>query len=212
MIMTTDGNTNMKDFNIIKFLEGRPLSWSAISSFDYDPEQWYQRYVLGEKSSETVEMKFGKVVGERLASDPTYLPQVPRLSKYEHPFVVTYKKIKLVGYGDSFCDITKKKLFEYKTGVKPWTQKRADEHGQITIYLFMHYLVEKIRPEEMLCKLVWLPTKKKMNPNLTTEISFVEPVVPKIFTTKRTLIQVLFFGKKIEETVKAMEQYARNHA
>lgn len=191
--------------------KARPFSWSQLSSFEYDKEQWYKRYFIGEEFYETEEMKFGKMIGEKLASDPTFLPDVPRHSKFEHGFKVMFGKICLVGYGDSFCAITKRKLAEYKTGVKEWTQKRADEHGQIDMYLLMHYITEKIKPEEVECELVWLPTERKENGDFKVNIKLVEPVVPRRFRTKRTMTDILAFGSRINRIYKEMEQYALTH-
>lgn len=192
----------------MKKWKDRPFSWSQISSFEYDPEQWYKRYFLNEEQYESEEMKFGKMIGERLASDPKFLPAVPRLSKFEHGFKVMFGAICLVGYGDSFCGITLRKLKEYKTGVKAWTQKRADEHGQIDMYLLMHYITTKIRPEEMDCELVWLPTERKEGGDFKVTIRLIEPVVPQIFKTKRTMSQILAFGSRINRVHKEMEKYA----
>lgn len=181
----------------------RPLSWSAISSFQYDPESWYKKYCLGEKDIETKEMKLGKFVGDKLASDLNYLPQVPRLDTYEHKLMVFFNKMYLVGYMDAFCNKTKKIMYEYKTGKKAWDQKRADTHGQIDMYLLMHYITTKIPPEEMEVKLVWLPTREDGD----FTIQLVEPCIPQIFTTKRTMTDILNFGAYINKTVKEMEDY-----
>jgi len=191
----------------------RPLSWSAISSFEYDPKQWHDKYVLGKKQKESAEMLFGKKVGERLASDPKYLPFVPRLKKFEHEFKVSFDGIPLIGFADSFCTLTSKKLYEYKTGVKAWDQKRVDMHGQIDMYLLMHFIKEKIRPEEVACKLVWLPTKREEGGDFKVHISFIEPIEEtfKIFKTKRTMSDILRFGERIKSTYKAMQEYVENH-
>jgi len=194
----------------IKKWKERALSWSQISSFEYDPEQWFQGYFMEQKSAENAEMKFGKYVGEKLASDPKYLPFVPRLSKFEHEFRVVFGKIPLVGFADSFCALERKKLYEYKTGVKKWDQKRADTHGQIDMYLLMHYITTKIRPEEVACKLVWLPTKRSESGDFEVTISFIEPIEDnhKVFNTKRTMKDILAFGSRINSVYKKMEEYA----
>lgn len=190
--------------------KARSFSWSQLSSFEYDRDQWYRRYWLGEESYETEEMKFGKLIGERLASDPKFLPDVPRLSKFEHGFKVMFGKIPLVGYADSYCHLTKKKLKEYKTGVKAWDQKRVNEHGQIDMYLLMHFITEKIKPEEVECELVWLPTKRTEDGDFKVKIEFVEPCIPQRFKTKRTMSDILAFGARINRTYKEMEAYAKS--
>ena len=210
----------------------RPLSWSAISSFEWDPEQWYQRYVVHgacKRATDTTpaycmitlcndpdcpaiktspEMIFGSTIGKKLETDPKFLPQVPRHSKMEHEFKCPFKGVRagLVGYADSFCRITDKKLAEYKTGKKAWDQLRADLHGQLTMYLLMNYILKKIRPEDVEIMLIWMPTKD----NGDFSISFIEPIEKhiKIFYTKRTMMDILQFGKRINTVYAAMEKYA----
>lgn len=208
----------------------RPLSWSAISSFEYDNEQWYQKYVVhGPCTREycffykmeppsscplvasSKEMIFGSMIGKKLETNPKFLPIVPRHSKMEHEFKCKFGKLQLVGYGDSFCLITLKKLAEYKTGKRAWDQKRVDNHGQLDMYLLMHYIITKIRPEDMQeIILVWMPTQD----NGDFSISFVEPIEKniKIFYTKRTMMDILQFGKRINSVFKQMEVYANERA
>lgn len=186
-------------------LKKRPLSWSAISSFEYDPEQWYRRYVLGIKDPSTAPMEFGKEIGEKLATDPSFLPGVPRRSHFEYELRCMFGKIPLIGFIDSYLPHTD--LDEYKTGVKPWTQKRVDEHGQLDMYLLMLYLCHQVRPEKIRVRLHWLPTQE----NGDFSISLVSEDCHS-FDTKRTMVDVLHFGDRINSTVKQMREYAKNHA
>ena len=189
----------------------RPLSWSAISTFEWNPEDWYQRYVLNIQSDKTAELEFGSVTGKRLETDKTYLTMIKRHSKMEHEFKCPFPPVKagLIGYADSFCDKTFKKLNEYKTGKKPWDQKRADEHGQLTMYCLMNYVINKIKPENVEIELFWMPTKD----NGDFSISFIEPIEKHIksFKTKRTMMDIIQFGRRIINVYKQMEQYAQNH-
>jgi hypothetical protein len=188
----------------------REISWSFLSSFEYDPEQWYKKYVLNEPQPTTPEMLFGKEVGKKLETDPTYLPFVKRHNKMEHCWKVKLnKKVKLVGYADSFCVETNRKLYEFKTGKAMWTQSRADKHGQITMYCLMNYLKNGIKPEEMEIELVWLPTRQKNDGS----IIFVQPIekAVKRFKTKRTMVDIVKFIDYINETLVKMDQYCYNH-
>lgn len=195
------------------FDKERPLSWSAISSFEWNKEEWYQKYVLKQPQAPNAEMLFGKVIGERLAKEPDFLPCVPRLPVFEHEFRVSYNEIPLIGYADSFHAFSGLELNEYKTGVKEWNQKRADTHGQIDMYLLMHFLLEKINPADVRCKIVWLPTVRTENGRFQIEIKFVPDIEKniKIFETKRTKVQVLKFATRIEKTYQAMIDYCENH-
>jgi hypothetical protein len=191
----------------------RPLSWSAISSFMYDKEQWYKKYVLKEEQPPSAEMEFGKMVGGKLEKDPTFLPQIKRHSKMEHEFKCNFGEIVLIGYADSFCQLTNKKLEEYKTGVKKWDQKRVDEHGQITMYCLMHYIMTKIKPEDTEITLWWMPTKRTETGDFKVKIEFIEPIEDniKMFKTKRTMADILKFGAHVKQIYTEMQQYALAH-
>lgn len=201
------------------FDKKRPLSWSAISSFEYDPEQWYKRYVLKLDEPASPEMQFGKVMGEKLANDAKFMPHVPRGTIYEYELKTKFGKIPLIGYIDSYspcsyCEANedhtvceKSFLEEYKTGKKAWDQKRADEHGQITMYLLMLYLMHGVNPEDIQCRIHWLPTKD----NNDFTIGFVDPGSCLTFPTKRSMVEVLTFGKRINKVYKLMEEYCKNH-
>lgn len=184
----------------------RPFSWSQLSSFEYDPEQWYKNYFLGQRSDPSAEMEFGKVFAQSV-EDGKPIVDVPTQNAVEYPFKVKYGKIILVGFADSFCTLTKKKLEEYKTGKRAWDQKRADGHGQIDMYLLMNYITHKVRPEEVECRIHWIPTQD----NGDFSISFVKPVRVHSFPTKRTMQDILRFGQRINDTISLMEKYARQH-
>lgn len=198
----------MKDFSIKEFTATRPLSWSAVYSFEYDPEQWYQRYVLGIKDVASPEMEFGKMVGDRLAKDSNFMPMIDRLGKYEHELRCNISGYSCIGFMDSYDPKTKMRMDEFKTSRNPWTQKRADEHGQIDMYLLMHYLITSVRPESMSVRLWWLATR--LNGDYT--VSFVPGMKPLMLPTKRTLVQVLKFGTRLKRVAKEMEVYARTHS
>ncbi len=191
-----------KKFNLLKFLETRPLSWSAISSFEYNPEQWYQRYILGKQEPPSKAMLFGSMIGKKLEKDPAFLPEIVRHSKMEHPFKGIFSGYPMTGFADTFCDVSFKKLGEYKTG-KSWDQKKVDSHGQIDMYLLMNYMMNGVRPEEVEVTLWWLATREGAD----LSVDFVKDMKPVAFRTKRTMVQVLAFGARIERTVKAMQKY-----
>ena len=184
----------------------RPLSWSAISSFLYDKEQWYSKYILGIKETPSAEMLLGKEIGERLATDTSYLPQVPRLPHFEYKLETTYEGIPLIGYIDSFCPV-ERKLLEFKSGKKAWDQERVDNHDQISMYLFLYNLMTGTPPEEIKCGLIWLPTMETGD----FKISLIEPVKARLFLTRRRRVDIEHFGVKLIKTWKAMQKYCEEH-
>lgn len=189
------------------FHRDRPLSWSAISSFEYSPDQFFNKYVLGNKQVESEAMKFGKLFADSCEARKPLAP-VTLLDTMEHKFEVVYNKIPLIGFADTFNKKTKKAMGEYKTGKKAWTQKRVDEWGQIDMYCLLNFITNKIDPEDMDLFLEWIPTEE----NGGFEIKFVEPVKVHHFKTKRTMTDILTFGMRINRTLKDMEVYINSRA
>lgn len=202
----------MKDFK--EKFKNKPMSWSYYSSFLYNKERWFKKYYLGQEQASSDAMDFGKEVGEKLASDETFMPEVKRYKHFEQLLEAKIGKMKLIGYMDT-SDLENKKLREFKTGnnKNPWTQKRVDEHGQLTMYALMIMLSHNIKPEELEIHLDWLPT-------LESDFSSVEDFLtskPKVrfdkksklhsFKTKRTTKDCLMFGAELTRTWKAMEEY-----
>lgn len=193
----------------MRFDKTRPVSWSSISSFKFDKEQWYDKYVRGIKQESNKEMDFGRAFAKSIEDGTCKVPGLldALQKKKEHPFQVMFGKIPLIGYADAFDDVTFRVLDEVKTGKKPWDKKRADEHGQIDMYLLMNLITNKVRPEEVKTSIYWVPTQELGD----FSIDFVQPIGFKKFETKRTTAQVLAFGAHIQEVYKEMELFAATH-
>ena len=186
----------------------RPLSWSQISSFQYSPESWYKKYILNEKQEENEKMRFGKKIGERLASDPTFLPEVPRLPIFEKKLMAKMDKLYLVGFLDSFQE-TPTALCEYKTSsnTKKWTQKSAQEHGQILLYLYLIWVNYKIPPNEVFTRLTYIPVNE--TGDFSLELTKSSPI--KTFEIKHTPLEVLSFMQSVKNTILEMEQFVETY-
>ncbi len=161
------------------------LSWSQLNLIERNPIEYATTYIYGEGRTNP-RMELGKVVGEMIRkgeeqSDPniefyrTFLPvyphtefEVPRLKGgegtcqckkciargIEEPLMLG--DISLYGKLDGWCE-KKVEVGEDKTGSK-WTQKMADESGQLDYYSLLLYLKYKISPEDLKIKLNWMPT------------------------------------------------------
>lgn len=205
-----------KKFDIIEFLQTRPFSWSAMSSWDWDKEQWYQKYMLGIKSPDSPELLFGKKFADSCEIRRPLAP-VTLLSVVEHEFRFRLGDVPMIGYADTFDKETRNHTGEFKTGVKPWDQKRVDQHGQITMYALGNYLITKRKPEECTFFLEWIPTMKVPRKNndysgFDYDIAFRDKVpTPVHFETKRTTREALEFGVRVKNMLREMELYVRNH-
>lgn len=179
----------------------RPLSWSAISSFEYDPNQWYEKYVLKIDPPVSPAMEFGKLIGGQYERDELLAPILPREEVFEYELRTTFNKIPLIGYIDAYTPHTS--LIELKTGKKAWDQKRVDTHGQIDMYLLQLNLIHKVRPLDVRCRLLWLPTYEA-----NSMIKLINKDQVHVFETHRTMLDLLRFGKRINDTYQSMQEYA----
>lgn len=180
------------------------LSWSSMNAFEsYDKEKWYNQFVLGIRSPMNPAMKAGIVIGERLATDPNYLPEVHRPEIYEYSLMAKFGSINLIGHMDGWSPKTKS-LLEYKTtqNKDKWNQKSVDAHGQLDFYCMLLWLNHKIRPEDVKIRLISIPVEMDGSFEVTRSS---DPIA--VFPTKRTMVDLLRFGARIKKTYKEMQQY-----
>lgn len=162
----------------------------------------------------TPEMEFGKAMATSIEDGTCRVPGLLSMlqPKKEHQMKAVLGKgksaLSLVGYNDAFNEVTLRVLDEVKTGRRKWDQRRADAHGQFDFYLLMNWINDRVRPEEVLCTLYWIPTDKDEDGRVRIVDEDAPPVV---IRTRRTLSQVLAFGTLIQNTVDGMEAYAQGH-
>lgn len=195
-----------KNFSISEFSKTRPVSWSAIGSFEWNPEEWYQKYILGIKEPPSPAMLFGTKVGQELASNPKFMPDVLRYPQFEKELRAEISGINIIGSLDSF-DPETKAFYEYKTSSNKnkWTFKSVKEHGQILMYMLMIWINFQIDPSEIKCSLFYIPV---LEVNGKMKLSNL-PNKP--FPVSHTKVEALKFGVYIKKTAAAMEAYVRNH-
>lgn len=204
-------------FDILEFLQTRPLSWSAISSFDYDQDQWFSTYMRNQRQS-SPQLTFGSMIDKKYQEDPTFLPHVIRYPILQHKMEAKLGKVPLLGIADTF-DPSIPALRDLKTGKEPgWTQAKLDNPGtkgplygsggQWTFYTLLLYLTKKIKPQDLKLYVDWLPTQI----NDDTSISLINDKDVRTFETKRTMRDILEFGVRIQDTVKSMQMYVNSRA
>lgn len=190
-----------------KFDPKRPVSWSCLSSWEWNKNEWYEKYVLNVVQAPTPAMIFGNVVGESFCTDEPMVPDIVTYSHMEYELRPKLGDINLVGFVDSYCP-KDKLLREYKTSknANRWSQKSVDEHGQLTMYALLLYLQDKVKPEELTIHLDHIPTVEGGD----FQIEIADPVTINTFETKRTLTDILKFGDYITKTHKEMLEYTPN--
>jgi hypothetical protein len=196
-------------FDIRTFFDKRPLSWSSISGFEYNKEIWYKKYFLGIKERDTPELIFGKVFAHHVEKRKPLAP-VTIYSKVEEPLNVCFNGIKMCGFMDTYEPHTH--LVDHKTGVKVWDHKRAQETGQLKMYKLMLWITHKVKPEDILSAIEWVPTQKKERNNgdfsgFDYTIKFVEPIRVHRFEVRHTMHDIVMFGVYINDVVDRMEKY-----
>lgn len=185
------------------------LSWTQINVFERNPIEYADIYLYGNNRTNP-RMELGKAVAEMIEKGEVnanknlefyrvFLPQYPHK---EFEVKAKLGEILLFGILDGW-DPMRNEVGEYKTGAK-WTQKMADETGQITFYLLILYLLYGIKPETVSVKLYWMPTV--IDPyegvKLTGEL--------KIFETRRTMANLVDMMGRARRAYKGILSLCRN--
>jgi hypothetical protein len=183
------------------------ISWSSYHAFtEYDKDLWYENYVLGNRQAPNKAMTMGVEIGERITQDPTFLPTLERPEVFEYDFdgkLTKFGTLTLRGHIDGYFE-TFPAIDEYKTSTNKdrWTQKKVDTWGQLTFYALLVWLNHKIPPEKIRFRLWAIPIIE--HGDFTYE---AQP--PIMFTTKRTMADILRFGAELNRTFKEMELFVK---
>jgi len=192
----------------LDILHSKNLSPSAINSFLWNKEQWFDSFILG-NFKKSKEMDFGSMIDLRIQNDPTFLPHLPRYEYMQAELTYTLGNIKLKGKPDGFNLKKNKTLSDYKTGRNPWTQAKVDDCLQLKFYLLLLYLNKQIKPEDFTCKIHWLETKESDD---FKSVEFIKEENIQTFETKYTLTDLLKLVVYIKDIYKQMEAYCQNKA
>lgn len=181
----------------------RPFSWSAISSFEWNKEQFWKKYIGKEIMEVTPELEFGSMIDKKIQDEPSFMPELHRFHNMQFKMLCEFNGIPLIGIADTYGEpVPRAALADHKTGRKAWDQKRADETGQLTMYCLMLWQIYKIKPEDIDLYIDWMPTRY-----LDKKIAFTDPIEVLSFRTKRSMHQVLTFGQRILDTYIQMQDY-----
>ncbi len=185
------------------FFKNRPLSWSAVNTFLYDKEEWYQRYIKGVKSVPNDRMSFGKVFGKAI-EDRKPLANVVIYKEVEYPLKARIFGIDLTGFIDTYEPHTA--FREYKTSVSLWDRNKAIGHGQLKFYALCLYLMHKVKPEDLTIHLDCIQTEETMD-----DVRLVVPHTMVSHEVKLTMKDIMEFALLIKNTVAEMKSYTQEH-
>jgi len=187
-----------------KRFRDRPLSYSQLASWDYSKEDWYDNYVLGKRKPPTAEMRIGTVVGDKIGTPDSPIPDLNPPGVKEYPLKAEWENIFLTGYIDHFCpDMLE--LHENKTSPnkKRWTQSKVDKHDQLTMYALLLHLKEGIEPEDITMYLNFIPV-------CLTGVTLNVCGGYRQFETKRTKQDLVRYQQYIRDTIEQMDEYIRS--
>jgi hypothetical protein len=183
------------------------LSYTQLSLYERSPERYYQKYFLGEEIEETEAMAFGKRFHEIIEHDEktedliiehvkNFLPSYPEREYQFHSVCNVGKEVvPLLCVFDGYDD-KKRSIGEFKTGRK-WTQKMADELGQLTFYAFAYWQVYRELPKEL--SLIWIETTE-------TYAGVQATGYVRIFQTTRTIHHMIQMQQRIEKAWKGIKE------
>lgn len=116
----------------------RAISWSDLLAIESNPEKWLAGVRLNKNESMSygtsihAQIKHrkltGKLKGIPIGNNPDQVLTV-EISNGKYKFTI-------IGTLDDSDD---EKIIEYKTGLKLWTKKQAEEHGQLFTYALLKY-------------------------------------------------------------------------
>lgn len=203
--MTNERPTQFADRDLVSESLFPKITWSSMSSFlYYDKEKWYRNYVLGIRDEPNNAMRIGIEVGERIVSDPNFIPTLERPEIFEHNLKGKLGNVEILGHLDgSYPNLPGIDEFKTSTNKDRWDQKKVDEWGQITFYCLLYHLNFKILPEKLRLRLWSIPIAEHGDFSYTVGI-------PTVYTTKRTLHDILKFGLLIRRTHMEMEEFIKS--
>lgn len=189
------------------------ISWSSLQLLEQSENRWVYKYCDPDYiERSTVEQEFGKTFAEVMdGQDSTdEIVNLIKLStpKYDKGEVVIEavlnargRSVKLLGRVDSLKDEAYD-FIDHKTGKTKWTQKMADNHGQLLFYKVILYILHHIIP----CStLVWIPTEDSWDEEEGKQIVFTGEL-PRSFIVKHSYADILKMMQRIMKGALRMEE------
>lgn len=142
-------------------LTPRPyLSFSQMTLFEMSPQKYADQYLFGKKQWVNRNMAYGSLLADGLEAEEStgdplldlMMAKIPKFELMDKPIEAKLPNgkeiIRILAKPDTAkTDYTAFK--EYKTSVRKWTQKKADESGQITFYATTIWLLKGFIPKDI---------------------------------------------------------------
>lgn len=121
------------------------ISWSDLIAIEQDPGAW----LAGKRLKSTPAMDFGTSIHAQIKHRK--LKNIPIGNAPDKIYSTTIsngkQSLMIIGKPDDTDDET---IYEYKTGLKLWTKKQAEEHGQLFTYALLRWKITGKLPKKAL--------------------------------------------------------------
>ncbi len=183
----------------------RPLSYSQLSAWEYNKDEWYERYILNKRTPANAAMRAGTLIGDSIGTEKSLVPLLTPPGVKEYELRASLGDIHIVGYCDHYCPDTRT-LHENKTSTSrvKWNQKSVDAHKQLDMYALMLFLTHDVLPNDLTIYLNYIPVIEgaDMRYYLPDPVEFYQ------YATRRTDEHLVNMTRYIENTVQDMCAYA----
>ena len=186
------------------------ISFSSMALFEKSPEQWADIYLRDYPQYTNVNMLYGSLMANsleknELSGDPALdlmIENIPKFELIDKPIEANLKNgkdiiIVLAKPDTAKADYTAFK--EYKTSLKKYTQKMADDSGQITFYATTIWLKTNKIPQDI--ELVNVQVKYTENGELTPTGELIR--IP----TTRTMVDIIKMIARIRKNWTLIQQF-----
>lgn len=186
------------------------ISWSQMNLVEKSPWNYVAKYLEEQIDFENKYMRLGKRLADRmeigLPTDDALLEHLvvflPKGEKQEFDIEVDFEGIPMRGKLDSFSPSKKTKdVREYKTG-KKWTQRIADEHGQLKFYATLVWVKYGVIPKIFLD---WIPTRELEDGTIEMTGAI------QTFEVKITMTDLILFRARIKKAWAKIQELTAEH-
>lgn len=189
------------------------LSWSSMDLLERDEKKWIEQYIYGQKNRINRGMAFGKIMADSLETSEASgdimldltIERIPKFEIMDQPFTAELKVGKKIIHIHCRPDTMKSDMSafkEYKTGQESWSQKKVDNHGQITFYTTGMFLKTGKIPQDI--ELVHIETEKEYKGALDSKLRATGEI--KRYKTVRTMSQVLNMMVRMKKAWEKIEK------
>lgn len=184
------------------------LSWSQMICWEKGEQEYHRYYILGQRMNNRY-TDFGRKIHEGLEKKETDDKEVefcrlyiPTPAIHEPIIKVQCEKLPILIKPDGITRGKNPIIDEYKTGKAPWTQTKADSHGQLTFYDMAWYWRYKKIPDN---RLIWIPTMEDEYGSIR-----LTGKIPQVFKTKRTITDIVEMYGRANDAWMGIQKFCKS--